>query len=178
MNDGKLPDVPILYRLTICHPLTDVTLFGRQKNGRMNLVAVCFGERTSYEGRKCTASSHPDLIRFGRMIKGFLDGRVRDLSSLPLDLSGVPSFTRKVLQAARTIPYGKTVSYARLAAMAGSPGAVRAAASAMRNNPFPLAVPCHRVVRSDGSIGGFMGKSKGKPVRLKSRLLQMEQPES
>jgi len=96
------------------------------------------------------------------------------LSSLPLDLSGVSPFTRKVLQAARTIPYGKTVSYARLAAMAGNPAGVRAAASVMRSNPFPLVVPCHRVIRSDGSPGGFMGKTTGREVRLKRILLKRE----
>jgi O6-methylguanine-DNA--protein-cysteine methyltransferase len=48
----------------------------------------------------------------------------------------------------------------------------------MRNNPFPLVIPCHRVIKSDGSIGGFMGKSKGREVRLKYRLLKREMPAS
>ncbi|MBN1129711.1 MAG: MGMT family protein, partial [Chitinispirillaceae bacterium] len=64
---------------------------------------------------------------------------------------------------------------ARLAEMAGFPGAARAAASVMRKNPFPLVIPCHRVVRSDGSVGGFMGKRKGAAVALKKRLLAREQ---
>jgi methylated-DNA-[protein]-cysteine S-methyltransferase len=163
-----------LLRYTIRHPLTDVTLFGRRENGRITLVAVCFGKRTSHDGRKSIVSSHPDLIRLGRMIKGFLDGKVNDLSRVPLDCSGCSTYSRKILQAARTIPYGKTVSYAQLAAKAGNPAGVRAAASVMRNNPFPLVVPCHRVIRSDGSPGGFMGKTTGREVRLKYQLLLRE----
>ncbi|MBN2189211.1 MAG: MGMT family protein [Chitinispirillaceae bacterium] len=174
METNRLINPSGLLRFPIRHPVTDVTLFGRRKKGRITLVAVRFGTRTSHDGRKSTVSPHPDLIRYGRMIKGFLDGKVKDLSRVPLDLSGWPAFSRKVLLAARRIPYGKAVSYARLAAMAGNPGAVRAAASVMRSNLFPLVVPCHRVIRSDGSTGGFMGKTRGREVRLKCRLLKRE----
>jgi O-6-methylguanine DNA methyltransferase len=171
------PDNP-LYRFTVRHPLVDVTLFARRKAGRMTIVAVSFGERRSYGGRKAGVSSHPDLIRFGRIIKEFLDGKTRDLSRLPIDLPECPAFSKKVLLAARSIPWGKAVSYGRLAAMAGSPSGVRAAASVMRNNLFPLVIPCHRVIKSDGSIGGFMGKPKGREVKLKYQLLKRETPAS
>jgi len=164
------------YRLTVRHPLVDVTLFARRKAGRMTIVRVSFGERTSYNGRKCAASQHPYLVCFGRMIKGFLDGKTNDLSRIPIDFPACPAFSKKVLLAARKIPRGTTVSYSRLAAMAGNPAGVRAAASIMRNNPFPLIIPCHRVIKSDGSVGGFMGKSKGSDVRLKHQLLTQERP--
>jgi O-6-methylguanine DNA methyltransferase len=165
----------LVCRLTVRHPLTDVTLSARPDGGgKMVIVSVNFGGKGSNNNKKSVLSSQPDLMKYGRMIKKFLDGSVRDLSSLPIDLSGLPAFSKKVLRAVRSIPYGKTVSYARLAAMAGEPKAIRAAASVMRNNPFPLIIPCHRVIRSDGSVGGFMGKIKGKEVKLKYQLLKRE----
>jgi len=88
-----------------------------------------------------------------------------------LDLGGISSFRRRVLEACRSIPRGQTASYAELARQAGSPRATRAAGSAMAHNPCPLVIPCHRVVRSDGSLGGF---SSTRGVRQKQRLLMLE----
>jgi len=178
MNNKKSPGPYCLYCLTVRHPLVDVTLFAKRKAGRMTIVGVRFGGKKLYHRRKGTVSSHPDLVRYGRIIKKFLDGKTRDLSRLPIDLPECPAFSKKVLLAARSIPWGKAVSYGRLAAMAGNPAGIRAAASVMRNNPFPLVIPCHRVIKSDGSIGGFMGKSKGREVRLKYQLLKRETPAS
>jgi methylated-DNA-[protein]-cysteine S-methyltransferase len=113
-------------------------------------------------------------MRYKTVIKQFLDGRARSLTALPFRLDGVTPFQRRVLLACRKIPWGSTVSYARLAKMAGRPKAVRAVAAVMRNNPFPLIVPCHRVVASDGGLGGFMGKKSGKALALKRRLLENE----
>jgi|WetSurMetagenome_2_1015567.scaffolds.fasta_scaffold89983_1 O-6-methylguanine DNA methyltransferase len=162
-------------RLTVRDPMVDVTLFARRKAGRMTITRVSFGKKTIYNGRKIAVSRHPDCVRLGSKIKGFLDGKTKDLSRLPVDLSASPAFSKKVLLAARRIPWGTTVSYGRLAAMAGNPAGVRAVASVMRNNPFPLIIPCHRVIKNDGSVGGFMGKSKGREVRLKYQLLTQEQ---
>jgi O-6-methylguanine DNA methyltransferase len=172
------PERVLLCRFTVRHSLADATLFGRMTQGRMFIAAVRFGAVKTYGTARAVSSLHPALVRCGRRIKGFLDGKVRVLRSLPLDFSGIPPFSKKVLLAARRIPYGKTVSYSRLAAMAGNPGAVRAAASVMRRNPFPLVIPCHRVIRNDGSIGGFLGRSKGRGVMLKRRLLKNERAAS
>ncbi|MGA2172148.1 MAG: methylated-DNA--[protein]-cysteine S-methyltransferase [Sedimentisphaerales bacterium] len=72
-----------------------------------------------------------------------------------LALAGLPPFTQKVLTGCRKIPSGKTVTYSQLAAMAGNPRASRAVGNALAKNPIPLIIPCHRVIRSDGSIGAF-----------------------
>jgi methylated-DNA-[protein]-cysteine S-methyltransferase len=116
----------------------------------------------------------PILRSVKETIIGFLDGKIKDLSKLRIDLTRHPPFTQKVLRAARSIRWGKTLSYADLAKRVGNPGAIRAVASVMRNNPFPLIIPCHRVIRSNGSIGGFMGKTGGKEIELKIRLLERE----
>lgn len=78
----------------------------------------------------------------------------REIPAVPLDLRGTP-FQREVWNALTTIPRGTTVTYAELAAAAGRPRAVRAAASACGDNRVAVLVPCHRVVRTDGSLGGY-----------------------
>lgn len=80
-------------------------------------------------------------------------------------------FEWKVLKAASTIPLGETRSYQWVAKTIGSPRAVRAVGQALRKNPYPLIIPCHRVIKSDGSPGGYAGKMDGK----KMRLLEWEQ---
>ncbi|MBK5231561.1 MAG: methylated-DNA--[protein]-cysteine S-methyltransferase [Thermoleophilia bacterium] len=107
-------------------------------------------------------------------IEDFLAGR-RTGFELELDWRLVTGFNRQVLQATATIPYGETRSYGEVAEMAGSPGAQRAAGAALSVNPIAIIVPCHRVIRSDGSLGGFGGGKSGQ--RLKQRLLDLENPQ-
>ncbi|HPQ95436.1 MAG: bifunctional DNA-binding transcriptional regulator/O6-methylguanine-DNA methyltransferase Ada [Thiothrix sp.] len=88
--------------------------------------------------------------------------------NLPLDIRGTV-FQKRVWQVLQTIPSGTTLSYGELAARIGSPGAVRAVASACAANPLAVAIPCHRVVRRDGSLSGYRWG-----VERKRRLLEME----
>jgi methylated-DNA-[protein]-cysteine S-methyltransferase len=85
---------------------------------------------------------------------------------LPLDLRLSTGFRRAVLARLRDIGYGSTASYATVAAAAGSPAAVRAVGTACATNPLPVVVPCHRVVRSDGSIGRYVGGTEAKQALL------------
>jgi methylated-DNA-[protein]-cysteine S-methyltransferase len=87
---------------------------------------------------------------------------------LLLELSGTP-FQRQVWLALTNIPYGSTVSYAKLAAMVGRPRAFRAVGQANGSNPVPIVLPCHRVVASGGGIGGYGGG-----IEMKRRLLALE----
>lgn len=80
----------------------------------------------------------------------------RTAFDLPLDLRLASGFRRTVLTTLRQVAYGSTASYAALAAAAGSPRAVRAVGTACATNPLPVVVPCHRVVRSDGSLGQYL----------------------
>ncbi|MGK2351565.1 methylated-DNA--[protein]-cysteine S-methyltransferase [Cutibacterium sp. V947] len=89
--------------------------------------------------------------------------------NLPLDLSTTTAFHRTVLNELQTIPYGQTVSYRDLATLIGHPQASRAVGSACAKNPLPVVIPCHRVLRSDGELGGYLGG----PV-IKRFLLDME----
>jgi methylated-DNA-[protein]-cysteine S-methyltransferase len=88
---------------------------------------------------------------------------------LPVDLQLASGFRRIVLERLTEVPYARTVSYGELAARAGSPRAVRAVGTACALNPVPLVVPCHRVVRSDGTPGRYRGGPEAK-----RRLLALE----
>lgn len=85
---------------------------------------------------------------------------------VPVDLRLAHGFRRTVLDHLRSIAYGTTESYATVAAAAGNAAAVRAAASACSHNPVPLVVPCHRVIRSDGTIGQYLGGTDAKQALL------------
>ena len=104
-------------------------------------------------------------------IKAYFGGTHVEFSSVPVDLASFSTFARKVLLACRKIPLGQTVSYSQLAQLAHSPKAVRAAGSVMAQNPMPLIIPCHRVIRSDGSVGNFSAPGG---QSLKQRLLDLE----
>lgn len=111
------------------------------------------------------------FIGLQERIRAYFGGECADFVSVPVDLGGFSVFSRKVLLACRNIPCGQTVSYAQLAQLAEAPKAVRAAASVMAKNPIPLIIPCHRIIRSDGSVGGFSAPG-GR--NLKERLLDLE----
>ncbi len=104
-----------------------------------------------------------------RQIAEYLHG-TRRVFDLELDLSGVGGFSREALLAAAQIPFGQTRSYWWVAVRAGNPRAARAVGQAMASNPIPLILPCHRVVRADGTLGGFGG---GRP-ELKRLLIEHE----
>jgi len=105
-----------------------------------------------------------------RDLLDYLDGK-RTRLSWPLDLRLARSdFHRAVLEVTASIPYGAVTSYARVAHLIGKPAAVRAVAQALRTNPLPIVVPCHRVIGSSGALVGYAGKK----VALKQRLLAIE----
>ncbi|HEY7146553.1 MAG TPA: methylated-DNA--[protein]-cysteine S-methyltransferase [Streptosporangiaceae bacterium] len=100
-----------------------------------------------------------------RQLEEYFGGQRRQFG-LTLDFELSRGFRLAVLTHLRDIGYGSTSSYAAVAAAAGRPAAVRAVGSACANNPLPVVVPCHRVVRSDGSIGQYVGGSDAKRLLL------------
>ena len=103
-----------------------------------------------------------------RELDRYFEGRLHDFD-LPLDWQLTHGFYRKVLRATARIPYGQTRSYKQMAKRAGSPRAVRAAGSALGSNPLPIIVPCHRVLRTGGALGGYGGG-----LETKQALLELE----
>jgi methylated-DNA-[protein]-cysteine S-methyltransferase len=102
----------------------------------------------------------------------YFEGENVDFSTDPtVSLDSLPPFDRKVLETCRKIAPGETTTYGDLAVRVGHPGAARAVGSALAHNPIPLIIPCHRVVRRDGSLGGFSAPGG---LATKQRLLRHE----
>ncbi len=105
------------------------------------------------------------LDEASRQLDEYFAGRRRTFD-LPLDWRLSKGFRQQVLTHLPDIGYGRTESYAQVAAAAGSPRAVRAVGTACATNPLPLVLPCHRVVRSDGSMGQYAGGADAKRILL------------
>ena len=103
-----------------------------------------------------------------RELDRYFEGELHDFD-VPLDWQLTRGFYRKVLRATARIPYGQTRSYSEMAKHAGSPRAVRATGTALGSNPLPIIVPCHRVLRSGGALGGYGGG-----LDVKQALLELE----
>jgi methylated-DNA-[protein]-cysteine S-methyltransferase len=104
-------------------------------------------------------------------IVALLQGEAIDLSAIALDMEHVPPFERRVYEVARTIPPGATLAYGDIAARLGAPGEAREVGQALGQNPFPIVVPCHRVLAAGGKVGGF---SANGGIATKLRLLTIE----
>jgi methylated-DNA-[protein]-cysteine S-methyltransferase len=89
-----------------------------------------------------------------RKLNAYFSRRLRSFA-VPCDLRGLPPFTRAVLKTTAKIPYGEVRSYGWVAERLGRPGAARAVGNALARNPIPIIIPCHRVIRSDRSLGGY-----------------------
>jgi methylated-DNA-[protein]-cysteine S-methyltransferase len=112
------------------------------------------------------------LDRVRRELDEYFEGRRQDFD-VAIDWSHLAGFTREVLRATAKIPFGGVSTYAGVAEAAGSPRAVRAAGNALGANPMPVVVPCHRVLRTGGTLGGYTGGLERKEflLRLEGRLL-------
>jgi methylated-DNA-[protein]-cysteine S-methyltransferase len=106
----------------------------------------------------------------GEIVRYLQDGE-ENLSDIPLDWSCVTPFEKETLQEARKIPLGETITYGELARRIHRPKSARAVGRALGNNPFLLAVPCHRIIGSDGALRGFSAEGG---TELKAKLIQME----
>ncbi len=104
-------------------------------------------------------------------IRRLLAGAAESFAFLPLDLDDVPDFDRRVYDVALAIPAGETRTYGDVARAIGEPGAARAVGRALGDNPFPIVVPCHRVLAAGGAIGGFSAPGG---IATKRRLLAIE----
>lgn len=108
-------------------------------------------------------------------IKNLLEGEHDDLASIELDLEGIGAFEREVYTAARAIPPGQTKTYGEVATALGTPGAARAVGQALGANPFPIIVPCHRVLAAGAKTGGFSAPG-GVTTKMKMLTIEGAQP--
>ncbi len=106
-------------------------------------------------------------------IVAYYEGACVDFNpEIPVSLDGFRAFGASVLKKCRQLQFGQTISYAGLAEKSGSPAASRAVGSALAKNPLPLIIPCHRVLRTNGNLGGFSAPGG---TAVKKKMLQLEQ---
>jgi methylated-DNA-[protein]-cysteine S-methyltransferase len=149
--------------------------------GERGIVSVQLPERDAERARARLlrrlpeareASPPPDVEDAVDRITALLAGESRDLlSDIALDMSRVGEFERRVYDVARSIPPGATLTYGEVAARLGDKNAARDVGQAMGRNPFPIVVPCHRVVAAGGKLGGFSARGG---AATKQRLLAIE----
>ncbi|HOO55735.1 MAG TPA: methylated-DNA--[protein]-cysteine S-methyltransferase [bacterium] len=147
------------------------------------LLKTCFGCRTRSAARESVCACCPAcddartlpewVARTVERLDGYFRGERVEFDA-PLDTGSATGFRIRAWDAARRIPFGETRSYGRLAEMAGNRAAVRAAGGAMAANPYPVIVPCHRVVRADGKPGGYSAGG----AEVKKILLALEAGEN
>lgn len=123
--------------------------------------------RKRFEG--ATPGSCPTVDRLASAIERYLAGKPVTFDLRALDFARCSSFQERVLRAEYAIPRGSVSTYGRVARHLGEPRAARAVGRALATNPFPIVIPCHRAVRSDGSLGGYRGG-----VPMKRALLETE----
>ncbi len=143
------------------------------KSSHLSGIDVFAGTPAEARAWACAAlpGAEEDPAHFGpvaRLLKSYFDGVRVDLA-VPVDLSGLKAFTRRVLEETMKIPYGRVATYRSIALRLGAPQAARAVGQALGRNPIPLVIPCHRVIKSDGSLGGF-----GLGLDIKTKLLSIE----
>lgn len=111
---------------------------------------------TSAASREPLDAASPALAKIAGAVERYFAGDVDALDDIPIEAEGT-EFQRAVWDAIREIPAGRTASYQEIARTVGRPAAVRAVGTATGRNPVSIVVPCHRVIRSDGSLGGYGG---------------------
>ena len=121
-------------------------------------------------GRLCK-NPPPWIKEVIKKVKLHLDGKLQDFSSVPTDTTHASDFTNSVYEAAKNIPPGKIISYQGLCKKVRKPKASRALGSALGKNPILLIIPCHRIITSNGKLGGF---SAAGGINTKMKLLEIE----
>ena len=157
-------DSPVGRLVVAATPRGLARLAYREVNGGLDAILEALAARLS--PRIVEAPGRLDAIR--RELDEYFAG-TRHSFDLTVDLGLAGPFGRAVLEACARIPFGATRSYRAVAAAAGRPSASRAAGNALGANPVPIVVPCHRVLRTDGGIGGYTGG-----LAIKEQLLTLE----
>jgi methylated-DNA-[protein]-cysteine S-methyltransferase len=148
--------------------------------GASGLIGVLLPEASAGATRACAkrrfaaaqeSDAPPEIRQVMARIVALLSGEADHLQDIELDTSAVPPFNLRVYELARAILPGQTLTYGEVAARLGEPQAARAVGQALGANPFPIIVPCHRVLAAGGKSGGFSAPGG---ARTKLRLLEIE----
>ena len=174
-QEYKIKSILISYRI-VQSQFGEVGIVWKMKNKDAMITRVFLpesGKKIKYVIKKvypdAVFGSVPIINKIYKKLENFLKGKPIEFSLNNIDLKQLYNFQKKVLLVERQIPYGWVSTYGRLAKKIGVPRASRAVGQALARNPFPIIIPCHRTIRSDGSLGGFQGG-----LKLKRKLLEIE----
>ncbi len=156
----------------------------RRRTGSSVEPATASAARSSAGSPSRTATYAPArsparevLDRAAAALSAFLAGDPAAFDDVPIDLRTGTAWDRRVLEGVRQVPFGEVTSYGQLARRIGAPGAARAVGGAVGRNPIGLAIPCHRVIAGDGTLGGYGGDrwgSREQRLAIKRELLARE----
>ncbi|MDC7246063.1 MAG: methylated-DNA--[protein]-cysteine S-methyltransferase [Sphaerochaetaceae bacterium] len=148
-----------------CYQLADYHVLIAERDGSIHTI---FSNTDSHQHPSLGEERETDVIREASMqLKQYFE-KSRRTFTFPIEITGTP-FQRRVYNALLEIPYGQTASYKEIAERAGSPKGYRAVGNTVNRNPLWIAVPCHRVIGSDGSLVGYAGG-----LQMKKKLLEIE----
>ena len=154
----------------------EIMVFWNQKGNMASVESISLPEQVHGTdipippaAPEISGKSHTDINLLCLTIQEFLKGLDIEIPLKGFNMDTCPPFQRKVLAQTCRIPKGKVMSYGQLAETIGNPKSARAVGTALAKNPFPLIIPCHRVVRAGGDLGGYGGG-----LKLKESLLEME----
>lgn len=153
----KLPDIPLVASLEV----QPGRFFFAVKDDKIHLTSFF-----EIEGRR---EMNPTILRLKDDLERYFHGEKIDFGGYKLEESGLSPYAKRVYNLLRKVGWGETITYKELAELSGRPHGQRAVGRLMATNPFPIIVPCHRVIRADGKIGGFGGG-----VEWKKFLLRLE----
>ena len=142
-------------------------MFGTKENAEETILSL-FGEKQPSSDNSVSAS-------WSELFRTYFDGKLKSFDKIPLDTDGWSDFQKKVYNTVKSIPYGKTASYGAVASFLGNEKASRAVGNALRNNPVPPFIPCHRVISSDKDMCGFSATGG---IELKVKILELEKDNS
>jgi len=165
-----------LYQKIIPIPFNPISIMWKEIEGQPKIQRIFLSNERVHATELVDQVCPYTEVESCEQIDGVADKIVRFLNSEDIvfsldivDLDLIKPFQKKVLIAEHGIPRGWISTYQRLANRIGNPKGARAVGTALKNNPFPIIIPCHRAIRSDGSIGGFQGGTQ-----MKRKLLEFE----
>jgi methylated-DNA-[protein]-cysteine S-methyltransferase len=166
--------IPLIFLFNTDLDSVAIVWFG-EKNGVKIKEIIISNPQFSAEQRVAVKypfsnfSTCKSVVQLSDKIKKYCEGKNEKFNLDMLDFDGIPKFRKDVYFTLFNTKRGETLSYGELAMISGYPRAARAVGTAMKNNPFPFVIPCHRVIKSDGSLGGFFGAED-----MKRKLIDME----
>lgn len=138
-------------------------MFGSKENAESGIKKL-------FDPNRITSDASISLS-WSKLFRDYFDGKAKSFENVPLDSDSWSDFQKKVYNTVKSIPYGSTASYGTIASYLGNGNASRAVGNALKNNPVPPVVPCHRVIAADKELCGFSALGG---VELKLKLIELE----